>query len=143
MKINFQKLNHPAFCRKPLRQRAFSLLECMIAIFAFFIAVFAILALVSQSLQNARRLQRPMVDAAMLASELTMTNKLVEETDSGDFGNVYPGSKWTTTTTEVMSNKLFRVDYTVQRADSDHAENMSILLYRPESKPGHLDAGGQ
>jgi hypothetical protein len=113
----------------------------MIAIAAFFIAVFAILALISQSLQNARRLQRPMVDAAMLASELSLTNKLEEGTDSGDFGKVYPGSTWTMATTEVLSNKLFEVDYVVQRPDSDRADKMSILLFRPQSKAGSLDGG--
>jgi prepilin-type N-terminal cleavage/methylation domain-containing protein len=122
-------------------QKAFSLIECMIAIAAFSIAVFAILALVSQSLQNARRLQRPIVDAGMLASELSLTNQMVEGTESGDFGDVYPGSTWTATTTEVLSNKLFEVDYTVQRADSDRPEELSILLFRPQSKAGTLDGG--
>jgi prepilin-type N-terminal cleavage/methylation domain-containing protein len=122
-------------------QKAFSLIECMIAIAAFSIAVFAILALVSQSLQNARRLQRPIVDAGMLASELSLTNQMVEGTESGDFGDVYPGSTWTATTTEVLSNKLFEVDYTVQRADSDRPEKLSILLFRPQSKAGTLDGG--
>ena len=65
----------------------------MIAIAAFFIAVGAILALVSQSLQNARYLQRPMVDAGMLASELSLTNKLVEGSDSTtSFGESTPSS---------------------------------------------------
>jgi Tfp pilus assembly protein PilV len=121
-------------------RRAFSLLECMIAIAAFFIAVFAILALVSQSLQNARMLQRPMVDAGMLASELSLTNKLVEGPESGDFGKVYPGSTWTADVTEVLSNKLFEVDYTVQRADGGQ-KTMSILLFRPQSKAASLDGG--
>jgi Tfp pilus assembly protein PilV len=126
---------------QPAGQKAFSLIECMIAIAAFFIAVFAILALISQSLQNARRLQRPIVDAGMLASELSLTNQLVEGTESGDFGDVYPGSTWTATTTEVLSNKLYEVDYVVKRADSDRPEKMSILLFRPQSKGGSLDGG--
>jgi hypothetical protein len=120
-------------------EKAFSLLECMIAIFAFFIAVFAILALVSQSLQNARYLQRPIVDAGLLASELSLTNKLVEGSQSGDFGDVYPGCTWTATTTEVLSNKLFEVDYVVQRADSDRPEKMSVLFFRPQSDAGSLE----
>ena len=111
----------------------------MIAIAAFFIAVGAILALVSQSLQNARYLQRPMVDAGMLASELSLTNKLVEGSDSGDFGDVYPGSTWTATTTEVLSNKLFEVDYTVQPAGRDRPEKMSVLFFRPQSPAGSLE----
>lgn len=122
-------------------RNAFSLIECMIAIAAFFIAVFAIIALVSQSLQNARRLQRTIVDAGMLASELSLTNHLAEGVESGDFGDVYPGSTWTATTTEVLSNKLFEVDYVVQRADSDRPEKMSVLFFRPQSPAGSLDGG--
>ena len=120
-------------------QKAFSLLECMIAIAAFFIAVFAILALVSSSLQNARYLQRPMVDPGMLASELSLTNQLVEATGSGDFGDVYPGSTWTSDITEVQTNKLFEVDYVVHRADGTRPEKMSILLFRPQSPAGRLE----
>jgi len=121
------------------RRDALSLLECMIAIAAFFIAVFAILALVSQSLQNARMLQRPIVDAGMLASELSLTNQIVEAVESGDFGKVYPGWKWTADITEVMTNKLFEVDYVVQRDDGSRPEKMSILLYRPQSPAGTLE----
>jgi Tfp pilus assembly protein PilV len=120
-------------------RNAFSLLECMIAIAAFFIAVFAILGLVSSSLQNARYLQRPMVDPGMLASELSLTNKLVEGSLSGDFGEVYPGCTWTENITEVQTNRLFEVDYVIQRADSDRPEKMSILLFRPQSDAGSLD----
>src|SRR5258708_6047325 len=67
---------------------AFSLLEVMIAIAVFFVGVFAILALVSQSLDNARRLQRPTIDAGLLAAQLSLTNKLVEGTESGNLGNL-------------------------------------------------------
>ena len=59
-------------------RRAFSLLEVMIAVGIFFMAVFAILGLVSSALANARRLQRPLVDASALVSQLSLTNKLVE-----------------------------------------------------------------
>ena len=45
-------------------RRAFSLLEVMIAIAIFFVASFAILGLISSSLNNVRRLQRPTVDAS-------------------------------------------------------------------------------
>ena len=93
------------------QQKAFSLLEVMMAIGIFFMAVFVILALVSSSLENARRLQRPIVDAGMIASELSLTNALVEGDQSGDFGDAYPGYSWTADITEVQTNKLFQVDY--------------------------------
>jgi Tfp pilus assembly protein PilV len=121
-------------------QRAFSLMEVMIAMGIFFMSVFVILSLVSSSLQNARRLQRPMVDAAMIASELSLTNKLVEMNMSGDFGKAYPGYTWTADINEVMTNKLFQVDYVVQRNGSrEIVQKMSVLFFRPQSPAGSLD----
>jgi Tfp pilus assembly protein PilV len=121
-------------------QRAFSLFEVMIAIGIFFMTTFMILALVSSALANARRLQRPMVDAAMIASELSLTNQLVEEVQSGDFGKAYPGYHWSANVTEEQTNKLFRVDYVVQRdGDKEVMQKMSVLFFRPQSKAGSLD----
>jgi Tfp pilus assembly protein PilV len=122
------------------RRRAFSLLEVMIAIAIFFMSTFVILSLISSALANARRLQRPMVDAAMIASELSLTNQLVEQRQSGDFGEAYPGYNWTADITEAQTNKLFRVDYVVQR-DDDKAvmQKMSVLFFRPQSQAGSMD----
>src|SRR5450755_3009222 len=93
------------------RRKAFSLLEVMIASALFFMAVFAILGLVSSSLNNLRRLQRPLVDASALASELSLTNKLTEGTESGNLsdllGKDYNAYTWTREIVEVQSNKLF------------------------------------
>ncbi len=122
------------------RRHAFSLLEVMIAIGIFFMSVFAILSLVSSSLQNARRLQRPMVDAAMIASELSLTNQIVEISQSGDFGKLYPGYSWTAKINEVQSNKLFQVDYVVVNDDHKQVvQTMSVLFFRPKSPAGSLD----
>src|ERR1017187_7652774 len=74
--------------RRAREQRAFSLLEVMIAIGVFFMAVFAILGLVSSSLGNARRLQRPLVDAGAVASWLSLTNKFVEGTYTINLGDL-------------------------------------------------------
>ena len=133
--------NEQRVCRaEAQRRRAFSLIEVMIAIGIFFMCTFVILALVSSALANARRLQRPMVDAAMIASELSLTNKLVEEVQSGDFGKAYPGYHWTANVTEEQTNKLFRVDYEVKRDDNREViQKMSVLFFRPQSKAGSLD----
>ena len=124
-------------------QRAFSLLEVMIAIGIFFMAVFAILGLVSSSLANARHLKRPMVDAGVLASELSLTNQLIEGMASGDLseflGKAYQGYTWTYAVSEVQSNKLFQVDFIVQDNNSYSkpvVSKMSILLFRPLSPAG-------
>jgi len=121
-------------------RRAFSLLEVMIAIGVFFMSIFMILSLVSSSLVNARWLQRPMVDAAMIASELSLTNQLVEASQSGDFGKAYPGYSWTADINEVQSNKLFQVDYVVVNDDHKQVvQTMSVLFFRPKSPAGSLD----
>jgi hypothetical protein len=129
------------------RRQAFSLLEVMVAIGVFFMGVFAILGLVSSSLSNARRLQRPIVDAGLVASEVSLTNKLTEDMFSGDLsqflGKSCPGYTWTYTVEEVESNKLFGVTIILQ--DDEHGRavmsKMSLLLFRPDSPPGHLDGG--
>ena len=123
------------------QRRAFTLMEVMIAAGIFFMSMFVILALVSQSLANARRLQRPIVDAAMIASELSFTNQIVEANQSGDFGDAYPGYTLDAADiTEVQTNKLFRVDYVVQRSDNKEImQKMSVLFFRPQSPAGSLD----
>ena len=125
-------------------QRAFSLLEVMIAVVAFCTASFAILALVSQSIDNARRLQRPMIDAGLLASQLSMTNKLLEGTMSGSLddllGDSYKGYTWTEDIMEEQTNKLFHVDIVIQRdADKSTVSAQRFLFYRPDSPAGSLD----
>jgi len=136
------KLNFPIRAR-----RAFSLLEVMIAIGIFFMATFAILGLISSALGNARRLQRPMVDASALLSQLSLTNKMVEGTYSGNLGTAlgraYEGYRWTGEITEVASNKLFQADFIIQPANGGREviSRVTTLFYRPNSLPGSLDGG--
>ena len=122
---------------------AFSLIEVMIALGIFFMAVFTILGLISSLLRNARLIQQMKnVDAGMVAAQLSLTNKLKEEVTSGDFGEIYPGYSWTTDTYEVSSNGLFQVDIVVQRDLGGTVESkMSILRYAPDSPPGSLSGG--
>jgi Tfp pilus assembly protein PilV len=121
-------------------RRAFSLMEVMIAIGIFFMGTFVVLSLIASTLRNAKRLQRPMVDAAMMASELSLTNQIVEASQSGDFGDLYPGYTWTAEITEVQTNRLFEVDYVVQEGRSrDPVQKLSVLFFRPQSPAGSLD----
>ena len=126
---------------------AFSLLEVMVAIAIFFTAAFAILSVVAGGLRNARLLQRPQVDAAAVASALSITNKIVEGTSSGDLsdllGETYRGYTWESTAIEVQSNKLFQVDFVIYGPAQGHPvfSRISTRLFRPESPPGSLDGG--
>ena len=129
------------------RRSAFTLLEVMFAVVAFCTATFAILALVSQSIDIARRLQRPMVDSGLVASELSLTNKLIEGTESGDLGDLlgdaYKGYTYDYAVDEVQTNRLFQVVIAIQNNEGNKpvVSKMTILLYRPDSPPGSLDGG--
>ena len=117
--------NHPAF----------TLLEVMIAVAIFFTATFAILGLMSTLLRNARVLQLNEPNAGMLAGELSLTNTLGEEMESGNFGDAYPGYRWTRDVYCVSSNGLFEADFTIsKRVGRQNVEShMSVLLFRPAS----------
>jgi len=132
---------------RPADRAAFSLLEVMVAIALFFGAAFAILMVISGGLANARALQRPQVDAAAVASIFSMTNKIVETTDSGDLGELlgesYRGYTWESSSIEAESNKLFRVDFTIYSPAPGHPvfSQISTLFFRPASPAGSLDTG--
>ena len=119
-------------------QQGFSLLEVMIAMGIFFVSIFAILQLTSQSLEAARRLQHMDVDITTLAAQLSLTNRLEEGFESGDFGELFPNQLWSRTITEVSSNGLFRVDFTAYEATRSRKSqllerHLTVLLYRPDS----------
>jgi len=126
-------------------RRGFSLLEVMIAIGIFFMCVFSILSLVSSSLDNARRLQRPLIDAGAVASMLSTTNQLNEDTytvNLGDLlGDAYNGYVCTYDVQEVGSNKLFQVGYVVRSTTGNHEilVTMTNLFYSPQSPAGSLE----
>ena len=128
-------------------RRAFSLMEVMIASAILVMAVFAILALVSSALDNARRLQRPLVDASAIIVQITLTNKLAEGPYSGNLGDLlgkaYQDYRYTGEIREVGSNHLYSVDYVIQnaRGGSEIISRTTTLLYRPQSDPGSLDGG--
>jgi hypothetical protein len=144
MKINFQKNPRAA---KVKWRRAFSLIEVMIACIIFFSAVFAILELISSGLANARRLQRPLVDASALVAQLSLTNQLVEGKFSGNLGDVlgkdYQNYKWTGEIVEVQSNKLFEADFKIFNVNGDRepVARTTTLFFRPQSPAGSLDGG--
>jgi hypothetical protein len=123
-------------------QKAFSLLEVMIALGIFFMAVFAILALVSNTLRNARALQRIEIDAGMVAAEITKTNRFTEGTESGDFGDHYEEYSYNYTTYEAATNGLWRADIVLSRSGlGQPSDTMSILLFSPESSSGPFGGG--
>lgn len=127
---------------------AFTLMEVMIAIGVFCIGVFAILALVANVLHGARLLDKPMVDAGVVASQIVQTNSIVEVKgvygDLSEFlGDNYKGYNYAYDINEVQSNRLFQADIVVtsDAPGKPVVSKMSILLFRPLSPAGSLDGG--
>ncbi len=115
----------------------------MIACGIFFMATFAILALVSSTLRNARLLQRGEVDAGMAAAqvyELIRTNTQEAGSLSGDFGDAFPDFSWTTDwgpAPEANTNNLSRADIVViRRGNQRPADVLSIWIFRPNVSGG-------
>ena len=121
--------------------RAFTLLEVAIASAVLAIALFAILNLCATSLRTARSLGRVHVDASSLAAQLSLTNRIEEGVDSGDFGELHPGYSWIKRTSEFnfgngpVSNGLYLVEIEVTGGSGPQPDRsaMQFLLYRPDS----------
>jgi uncharacterized protein (TIGR02598 family) len=121
----------------------FSLIEVMVALAIFFMAVFTILGLLSTVLNNARALQnRKPADAGMVAAFLlSVTNQLTEGLQSGtfedlgDFGGEYANYEWTFDAREVETNGLWQVDCIVQRRPGGQLESqLSFFVFSPQSR---------
>lgn len=111
---------------------AFTLLEVMIALGIFFMALFAILGVVTQGLRSARSLNQVGPTAGMVAAETAMTNRLYEGVESRDFGDLYPDYSWTREISLFGTNGLFEVNIAVLKGNQVHS-TLTLLLFRPES----------
>lgn len=143
----------PGAVKTPVRARclggtgAFTLIEVMIAMGIFFMAVFAILGLVSTNLRNARRLQDKPVDASSIIAQIWLTNNPTEGDGSGDFGKIYPGYKWSSNCVareDFPTNGMFQIDFTVTgpsmgRGQRGVQTTMSVLQWNP--RPPVLGVG--
>lgn len=124
-----------------LGSSAFTLLEVMIACGIFFMATFAILALVAGTLRNARNLQRGDVDAGMAAAQIVQmlkTNRQADVRGSGDFGEAYRDFSYEFQSGEYMTNGLLQVDIIVNRFGAQKpVDTLTIWIYAPDAKSGY------
>jgi len=121
---------------RPRFQAGFSLVEVMIAVGIFFMAVFTILALVTSSLRGARQLQTQRVTAATAAPqlyyELTRTNQMPDGFGTVDMGDLYPDYEWTYDCHEAQTNGWYRVDLIVQARHGDPVKgSMTFYVFNP------------
>ena len=125
------------------RNRVFTILEVMIALAIFFACVFGILALVSQSLRQARSLRPVNIDARSAIAMLSLTNQLevgpipVEVESQFELEN--PGLDIHGEISEFDTNGLFRVDFQISGTSGGLIKEPvtvmnSVLLYRGASQ---------
>ena len=126
------------------RQSAFTLLEVMIAVGILFMCLFAVLALLANSLGSARKLQQHRtIDtgsvAGMIYVELVNTNQVTEGPVDVDLGDMYPGCKCDAQLTQIASNGLCQIDFLVQRGQRLELQS-HFLMYLPNMKQGGISA---
>ena len=136
-----------ALTHEKRRTTAFTLLEVMIAIAIFFGCTFAILALVSRSLQAGRSLQPVHMDASSAIAMLSLTNRLEEGPIPPEIIAAFEAENPSYTITgeimEVATNGLFRVTFIVGGASGGDRKGpvtmtSSVLLFRPMSQSRRL-----
>jgi len=94
--------------------------------------MFALLGVLSSCLHSAVILQKNAPTAGMAVAQLTLTNKLEQVSQAGNFGELYPDYRWELNPHEILTNGLFQVDVTVYH-QSQVFSTMSILLFKPDS----------
>jgi hypothetical protein len=125
------------------RARAgFTLLEVMIAVGVLFMCLFAVLALLTNSLASARRLQTHRdIDTGSIAGliyvQLINTNSLNEGPIDVDLEEMFPGSKCNADLTLVGTNGLCQVDFDVERNQKLEAQS-HFFIYLPNMKVGGI-----
>ena len=105
----------------------------------FFICMFGLLSLTTQSLNTARRLEFIEPDIGWVASELSLTNVVEEGFETGDFGDNYPDWNWTREIYiypeleelggDIDDQGLYQVDITLN-GPGGSSQRHSILMYR-------------
>jgi len=133
------KIQHREF--KATELNAFTLIEVVVAVGIFFMAMFAILGVMSQCIRAVGSLQKDSPTAGMVAAQAMANDKWDEGSDSGDFGDFYPDYSWETSTNRYNGitpgddgnqPPVFELDIIV-RHKGELASALSILHYSPNS----------
>ena len=125
--------------------RAFTLLEVMIAVGILFMCLFAVLALLSNSLATARKLQQHRtIDAGTVAGliyvQLSNTNQVSEGRVDIDLEEMYPGFKCDVDLAEAATNGLCDIEYRVTDPRRQYDLHSHFLMYLPNLKKGGISS---
>lgn len=117
---------------------AFTLVEVMVAVAIFFMAMFALLGVMSSGVHAAAILRNSGPTAGMIASQLSMSNQLDLGSMTGTFDDIpiYQAYHWVSDCQQVTTNGLFKMDFVVVDPNGVEVSTMSTLFYRPDSKNG-------
>jgi hypothetical protein len=120
--------------------RAFTLVEVMVAVAIFFMAMFAILGVMSAGVHAAAVLRTSGPTAGMIAAQLSSSNSLDEGSLTGSFSDVpiYESYHWVSNCREVTTNGLYQMDFVVVDPNGVQVSSLSTLFYRPDSKKSKL-----
>jgi Tfp pilus assembly protein PilV len=124
--------------KPPRHSRAFTLVEVMVAIAIFFMAMFAILGVMSSGVHAAAILRNSGPTAGMIAAQMSISNQLEVGSRSGTFSDIgiYEAYHWVYNCSEVTTNGLFQMDFVVVDPNGVQSSSLSTLFYRPDSKHG-------
>ena len=119
-------------------RRGFTLIEVTIASAVLAIALFALIGVCANAIRIARRLDKTHVDASSLAAEFSLSNMVDQLDQSGDFGSIHPGYKWTMHGEEAGTNGLIRRDFLVwSTTDPKGTEShLSVFYFQPTANRG-------
>lgn len=120
---------------------AFTLLEVMIASGILFACLFAILAVLSNSLNQARSLKRLPIIPDEAIADVAMTNRLFEGVVSGDFGDMFPGYRWEKESEETGTNGFHDVVITVFRPNGEVDSRLWLQQWEAGSPQGKRSGG--
>ena len=131
-----------AEARAPRAKSAFTLLEVMIAVGVLFMCLFAVMALLTNSLASARKLQQHRdIDtgsiAGMIYVQLVNTNSLNEGPIDVNLEEMFPGCRCKADLTQVGTNGLCQVDFDVERNQKLEAQS-HFFIYLPNMKLGGI-----
>jgi Tfp pilus assembly protein PilV len=138
------RLFSPSVIRRSPARRAFTLLEVMIAVGILFMCLFGVLALLSNSLGSARKLQQHRtIDtdsvAGLIYAQLINTNQVAEGPVDVDLDEMYPGCKCDADLTQIATNGLCQVDFLVRRNQKLELQS-HFLIYLSNLKQGGISA---
>jgi len=130
--------------RMPAITGGFTLMETLIAVGILFMCLFAVLALVSNSLTTARKLQQhKSIDTSTIASMiyvmLSNTNRVDEGEIPVDLAEVLPGYNCYAELNSVGTNGLAQIDFEVHRNQEMPVQG-HFLMYLPSLKPGTISS---